>query len=863
MSNLNINHIHGLSEIEALNRLKTEGYNTLPSARGRSVLKIALDIIKEPMILLLIAIGIVYLIFGSKTDALMLLGFVLVVFIITFYQERKTEKTLEALRDLTSPRALVIRQGKQKRIAGREVVREDIIVLKEGDRVPADAVVIAQTNLLIDESILTGESVPVRKIAGEPDTPFKQPGGDDLPFVYSGTLVVQGTGIAKVVATGIKSEIGKIGRALKTLEPEEAPLQKQTRRLVRDFLIIGLILCLAIVVIYVISQKDMLHAFLAGITLAMAILPEEFPVVLTIFLALGAWRMSKYGILTRRIHAIQTLGSATVLCVDKTGTLTLNQMKVKKIFAQNCFCPIGTEQETQLPETFHELIEYAILASQKDPFDPMEKAIRSLGVYTLSNTEHLHDNWELIREYPLSKNLLALSNVWQSSDGQDYLIAAKGAPEAIFDLCHLTNQEITKLNQNISKMASEGLRVIAVARAKFHTSVPRATLTNTTNELPEIQHDFEFKFLGLIGLEDPLRPNVSQSVQECYNAKIRVIMITGDYPQTAQHIARQIGINAPEQIITGSELEHMTDTELRERIKTTNVFARISPEQKLRIVQALKDNGEITVMTGDGVNDAIALKSAHIGIAMGGRGTDVAREASSLVILDDDFSSIVKAIKMGRRISDNLKKAMSYILAVHVPIVGLSFLPILFHWPLVLLPVHIAFLELIIDPVCSIVFEAEPGETDIMSRAPVSIKEPLFSRKNIFISFLQGFIAMLAVIAVYLYMYYQGHGDAEARALAFTTIVITNLGLILSNRSWKKPIWHNLFATKNYALRWIFGITIICLGLTLYIPFLNKLFRFAPPAPLFLFASIIAAIISLIWFEIFKVIINRKRIKIL
>ncbi|MCX7784965.1 MAG: cation-translocating P-type ATPase [candidate division WOR-3 bacterium] len=861
MSNLNLNNIRGLSETEALNRLRIEGFNSLPTSQDRNVLKIALDIIKEPMMLLLIASGLVYLIFGNTMDALMLLGFVFVVLGITFYQERKTERTLSALRDLTSPRALVIREGKQKRIAGREVVRGDIIVLKEGDRVPADAVVISETNLVVDESILTGESVPVRKIAGEINIPLKPPGGDNLPFVYSGTLVVQGTGIGYVVATGIRSEIGKIGKTLKTLEPEETPIQKQTRRLVHDFLLLGVILSIAVVIVYGLSRKDWLHAFLAGITLAMAILPEEFLVVLTIFLALGAWRMSKYGILTRRIKAIQTLGSATVLCVDKTGTLTLNQMKVQRIFAAGCFYNIENKQNTYLPETFHELIEYAILASQKDPFDPMEKAIRSLGVYTLSNTEHFHDNWLHIREYPLSKDLMALSNVWQSPDKEDYLIAAKGAPEAIFDLCHLNCDEIDKLNQTINLMANDGLRVIGVARAKFHKTLPQSMVSDTKNELPDGQHDFKFEFLGLIGLKDPVRPNVSESVKECYHAKIRVIMITGDYPQTAQHIARQIGICAPDQVITGSELEQMTDSELRERIKTTNVFARILPEQKLRIVQALKENGEITVMTGDGVNDAIALKSAHIGIAMGGRGTDVAREASALVILDDDFSSIVKAIKMGRRILDNLKKAMSYILAVHVPIAGLSFLPVLFHWPLVLLPIHIAFLELIIDPVCSIVFEAEPGEEDIMNRPPVSIKEPLFSKKNILISFLQGFIAMLAVIGVYLYIYYQGHGDAEARALGFTTIVVTNLGLILANRSWTRPFWNKLFTTKNYALRWIFGITILSLGLTLYIPGLNKIFRFAPPSPLLLFASVIAAVVSILWFEVFKIIIGRKKIE--
>lgn len=846
MDSISIKEIKGLTEQQALNYLKKDGYNEIPSIQKRSAFAITLDIIKEPMFLLLLASGIVYLLLGNSRDALVLLGFVLVVLGITFYQERKTERTLEALRDLTSPRALVIREGKQKRIAGREVVRDDIIILKEGDRVPADAIVIAGTNLLVDESILTGESTPVRKSARNYQPPKKRPGGEDLPFVYSTTLVVQGTGIAQVQAIGVNTEIGKIGKALKTLETEATPLQKQTRRLVRNLLIVGLILCTLVIINYGLFRGNWLDAFLAGITLAMAILPEEFVVVLTIFLALGAWRMSQKNVLTRRSHAIQTLGSATVLCVDKTGTLTQNRMTVKRIFAAGSYYNINYEQNEPLPETFHELVEYGVLASQKDPFDPMEKAIKNLGNYLLSNTEHLHDNWEHIREYPLSQDLLAISNVWQSPNGEDFLIAAKGAPEAVADLCHLNEKEITELKQSIDALAKDGLRVIGVARALFHKS-----------GLPEAQHDFIFQFLGLIGLEDPVRPGVAQSVNECYGAGIRIIMITGDYPNTAINIAQEIGLRNPDQIISGTALDKMTDIELQQKIKSISIFARVVPEQKLRIVKALKASNEIVVMTGDGVNDAPALKAAHIGIAMGGRGTDVAREASALVLLDDDFSSIVQAIKMGRRISENLKKAMSYLLAVHIPIAGMSLLPVLFNWPLVLLPIHIAFLELIIDPVCSIVFEAEPEEENLMKRPPESTLKPFFSGSRILLSFIQGFIAMIAVALVY--MLYKSHDVTEARALAFTTIVVTNLGLILTNRSWTRPVWKTLFSSKNYALRWIFSLTILTLGLILYIPILNRIFRFAPPGPIFLIASLIAAVISIVWFEVFKIVRNWKK----
>ena len=844
-------NIPGLSEVEVEARQKRDGYNEIPSAIKRNVFAIAFDIVKEPMFLLLIASGIIYLLLGNTKDALVLLGFVFVVLGITFYQERKTERTLEALRDLSSPRALVIRDGKQKRIAGREVVKDDIILLKEGDRVPADALVISCINLLVDESLLTGESVPVRKSAcssrshtgeaGETERKIENPGGDDLPFVYSGTLAVQGIGIAQVKEIGASTELGKIGKSLKSLEPEDSPLQKQTARLVKNLLIAGMVLCIAVIVIYGLTRGKWLDAFLAGITLAMAILPEEFPVVLTIFLALGAWRMSRQNVLTRKSRAIQTLGSATVLCVDKTGTLTINQMSVKRIFASESFYNIDIKKELPLPEKFHELVEYGILASQKDPFDPMEKEIRSLGVYKLANTEHLHDNWEHIREYPLSKELLALSNVWKSPDGGDYLIATKGAPEAIVDLCHLGENEIVKLNQNIEAMAKDGLRVIGVARALFKKA-----------GLPEQQHDFSFRFLGLIGFEDPIRPGVFDSVKQCYDAGIKVIMITGDYASTAHNIAKQICLKNPDNIITGTELNAMRDEQLKQKISNTTVFARVVPEQKLRIVQALKANKEIVVMTGDGVNDAPALKSAHIGIAMGGRGTDVAREASSLVLLDDDFSSIVKAIRMGRRITDNLKKAMSYIIAVHVPIAGMSILPVLFNWPLVLLPIHIAFLELVIDPVCSIVFEAESEEENLMKRQPESTLKPFFGGNRMLLSFIQGLIAMIAVVLVY--VLFKGHDITEARALAFSAIVITNLGLILTNRSQTRPIWKILFSSKNYALRYIFSATILALGLILYVPFLNKLFRFSPPSLTFLIASFFAAVVSIVWYEIYKVI---------
>jgi len=843
-----INGISGLSEAEASRRLANEGYNELPSTKRRSFFTIAFEVACEPMFLLLLAGGAIYLLLGDMQEALMLLGFVFVVIGITLYQERKTERALEALRDLSSPRALVIRDGEQKRIAGRDVVRDDIIVLAEGDRVPADALLLSCANLSVDESLLTGESVAVRKVVCDGTIEMPRPGGEGLPAVYSGTLVVQGFGTACVRAIGIDTEIGKIGKALQKMEPEETLLQIETGRLVRTLAIIGLVLCSVVVIVYGLTRDNWLNGFLAGITLAMATLPEEFPVVLTVFLALGAWRISQKRVLTRRVPAVETLGSASVLCVDKTGTLTLNRMSVCKIQTGiGVYNPASSA--TSLPEEYHEIVEFSILASQTNPFDPMEKALREFGRKLMFNTDHLHDDWTLVQEYPLSQELLAMSRVWKSVDNDCYVIAAKGAPEAIADICHLDDTQMQCLSQQINCMAREGLRIIGVAKADFRES-----------DLPGGQHDFTFEFLGLIGLADPVRPGVAEAVTDCYKAGIRVVMITGDYPVTAQNIADQIGLRQTNEIITGPELDLMDDAVLQQRIEAVTIFARVVPEQKLRIVNALKAHGEIVAMTGDGVNDAAALKAAHIGIAMGGRGTDVAREASALVLLDDDFASIVQAIRMGRRIFDNLKKAMAYIFAIHVPIAGMSLLPVFLNWPLVLLPVHIVFLELIIDPACSVVFEAESEEANVMSRPPRRLDEPLFNKRTVVVSLLQGLSVLVIVAVVFVVALLRGQGEQDARTLSFTTLIIANIGLILTNRSWSGTILSTM-RSPNAALWWVLAGALVFLGAVLYFPFWRNMFHFSTLHFIDLVICLVAGVISILWFEGFK-ILKRQRTRL-
>ncbi|MBP7569530.1 MAG: cation-translocating P-type ATPase [Acidobacteria bacterium] len=836
----------GLTDAEVAARLEADGPNELPSSKPRGLLATALEVVREPMLLLLVVTGSLYLVLGDLGEGLLLMAFVFVIMGITLYQERKTERALEALRDLSSPRALVVRNGERLRIPGREVVRGDLVMLVEGDRVPADAMVLESVGLAVDESLLTGESVAVRKRRGGEEVLSPRPGGDDSPFVYSGTLVVSGQGIARVGAVGQQTELGRIGRALASVEQEGTGIQRETRHLVRNLALLGALMCAAVVVIYSLTRGDWVQGLLAGLTLAMAMLPEEFPVVLTIFLALGAWRLSRHRVLTRRVAAVETLGAATVLCVDKTGTLTLNDMEVRALSVPGARLQVGSDG-SELPEEFHEVVEFAILASHRDPFDPMEKAFKRLGTRFLAQTEHLHEDWTLVREYPLSPDLLAMSRVWRSRDTDAYVIAAKGAPEAIADLCHLAPAETARLSRDVSALADDGLRVLGVARAGFRPE-----------PLPGGQHDFTFELLGLVGLEDPVRPTAVDAVRECRAAGIRVVMITGDYPGTARHVARQVGLGA-ERLTTGAEMDGMDDAALQAAVRETNVFARVVPEQKLRLVEALKANGEVVAMTGDGVNDAPALKAAHIGIAMGGRGTDVARESASLVLLDDDFTSIVRAVRLGRRIFDNLQKAMAYILAVHVPIAGMSLLPVLLRWPLALFPVHIVFLELIIDPACSVVFEAEAAEADVMRRPPRDPGERLFGWRTLGVSLAQGATALALVAAIYAVSLAGGAPEGEARALGFTTLILSNLGLIFANRSWGQTILSRI-RVPNRALWMVTAGALAFLVLALSVPGLRDLFRFEPLSARGAAGAIALGVGSIAWFEVLKLANRRRRV---
>lgn len=816
----------GLSAAEAASRLQRDGPNELPSQRRRTTWHIAAELAREPMLQLLIGAGLIYLFLGDLGEALVLMSFVVLTIGISLYQEGRTARVLEALRDLSSPRALVIRDGRRCRVAGREVVVGDWLVLAEGDRVAADAILHEAHDLQTDESLLTGESVPVRKLAraagcGAGDLPAAtRPGGDDLPVVFAGSLVVRGHGLAEVTATGARSQIGAIGQALQGIEQAPSALQRQTRQLVRLFAVLGLVLSAVVTGLHGWLRGDWLAALLSGITLAMSMLPQEFLLILTVFMAMGAWRMSKQRVLVRRGSAIEALGAATVLCTDKTGTLTLNRMTVAALRTGGHSWQAG--QPGPLPEPFHTLLEFGVLASQRDPFDPMERAFWALADEHLKQEErvHLHPDWRLAHEYALRPDLLAMSHVWQQPGRSQHIIAAKGAPEAIVDLCHLPDGERERVRAEAEVMAASGLRVLGVARAQRDGPPPGQAW-------PAGQHDHDFSYLGLVGLVDPLRPGVPEAVALCRTAGIRVAMITGDLPATALAIAAQAGIDTEGGVLSGPQLQALSDDELRQCVGRTQVFARVMPEQKWRIVRALQAEGEIVAMTGDGVNDAPSLKAADIGVAMGARGTDVAREASAIVLLDDDFGSIAQAVRSGRRISDNLRKATAFVLAVHVPIAGLTLWPLLMGWPLLFMPVHIAFLELVIDPVCSVVFEAEPAEPDTMQRPPRRPGSPLLGRVQVAWGLLQGGVVLAAVAGYHAWLLHQGADERLARTGGFAALVLANVALILSMRTVTGPVWL-AWRRANPALWRMLGATAAALALVLGWPTLRELFQLAP-----------------------------------
>lgn len=837
LSDIETDNRQGLSSAEAVRRLQAEGPNLLPGSAPKSTVAIVCDVVTEPMFLMLLAAGGIYLALGDRAEALFLLGFVFVVIGITLAQERKTQRALESLRDLSAPRALVVRDGQELRIAGRDVVRGDLLVLHEGDRVAADAQLL-DGQLEVDESLLTGEAVPVSKL------PVAQDGQATL---FASTVVTRGVGLARVQSTGAATAVGRIGADLAaTTEPLSA-LQENSRLLVRRLGMGAVALALAQVLLgWWWNEQPLLQSLLSGIALAMAILPEEIPVILTVFLALGAWRISTQQVLTRRVTAVEALGAITVLAVDKTGTLTVNRMAVAELATRSAhFHPEGADS---LAEEFHGLVEFAMLATPGDPFDPMEKAIQRFGHQWLDGTEHVHDGREPEFEYALSGEILAMTRVFASADPTEHLLATKGAPEAVADLCHLDAGARDAIRMQVESMAERGLRVLGVARGRWSGA---AATPDASPAWPQNQHDFDFEFLGLVALADPPRAEVAAALAECRRAGVRVVMMTGDHPATARAIAQQVGLSERPAVITGAEIETLDAAALQQRLRHVDLCARLKPEHKLRLVHLLRAGGEVVAMTGDGVNDAPALKAADVGIAMGERGTDVAREAASLVLLDDSFARIVAAIRQGRRIDDNIRKATRFVFSVHIPIIALALVPTLAHWPVLLLPVHIVLLELLIDPACSIVFEAEPEDRDLMERPPRSVADSPFAARPLLIGVLQGLGVAGVLLAGQIWLVGHGAIGAQGRSVVFCALVLSVMLLILANRDPSKPVVLGAVAPNRWLWRMATGVGALLLAV-FGIAWLRELMGLYPLSAQGMTAAAVLLALCLAWLELVR-----------
>ncbi len=826
--------IQGLTTEEATQRLARDGPNVLPSSAPKSVWSLLVHLVTEPMFLMLLVAGGIYLALGDRGEALFLLAFVFVVIGITLAQEHKTQRALESLRDLSAPHANVLRDGEEREIPSRNVVCDDVLVLYEGRRISADAVLIDGT-LSVDESLLTGEAVPVDKT----------PNG----LVFASTVITKGTGFARVTATGISTAVGKIGESLAGTTTVESGLTRASAALVRTLSVLALALaCALILVNWLWDGRSLLQSLLAGIALAMAILPEEIPVILTVFLALGAWRIAKINVLTRRIPAIEALGAITVLAVDKTGTLTHNRMEVAELSTIDR--QFIASSSSSIPEEFHRLMEFAMLATPSDPFDPMEKAIQGFGHRRLAGTEHIHDDRFPEFKYELSADILAMTRVYSGENPSRHLLATKGAPEAVADLCHLDAKSWAAIATQIESMAERGLRVIGVARGEWQSS-------GTAPERPSSQHDFTFVFLGLLGFLDPPRQEVPDAIAQCRSACVRVLMLTGDHPATAKAIARQVGLSDRPGVITGAEIDGLDDATLQTRLSQVDICARLRPEQKLRLVHMLQQRGDVVAMTGDGVNDAPALKAADVGIAMGAHGTDVAREAAGLVLLDDRFASIVAAIQQGRRIFDNIAKATRFVFSVHMPIIALALFPALFHWPILLLPVHIVVLQLIIDPACSIVFEAEPPAADCMTRPPRSRSESPFSLHNLGPSLVQGFGIAAMLLASHALLQNWGWNESDIRSSIFAAIIGGVLLLILANRATHTPTIFNVRGHNPWMLP-LLGAMVIIVGAVYFIPALRTIAGFATPHAPQLVAALAITFAIAAWLQLLRTITNMR-----
>lgn len=824
--------IKGLTDEEILRSRKQSGRNVLNFKRENGFLKALKSLAKEPMITLLFIASLIYFISGQADDGVFLLSAIGIVSFISLYQDAKSRNALEKLKDFTQPTCSVIRNGETVQIKSEDLVIGDSLIIEEGTSVPADGIIVQSNDFSVNESILTGESFAVFKDKIHKDN-----------SVYKGTTVASGLAIVTVTHIGNQTKLGKIGESIDTIKVEKTPLEMQINSFVKKLVIAGAVVFLIVWGINYVHSYNFLDSLLKALTLAMSILPEEIPMAFTAFMAIGALRLMKIGVVVKQMKTVETLGSATVICTDKTGTITENKMSLAKVFSLETL-RISNPEDADASEK--EVLQMAMWASEPIPFDPMEIALHQ--AYAKFNSVDERPKFRMIHEYPLGGKPPMMTHLFENSSGKR-VIAAKGAPEALMNVSNLSIEEKAAIYHAIKTITSEGYRVLGVGESEF-----------TGSDFPNTQQEFTFKFKGIVAFYDPPKENINSVLQHFYDARIKVKIVTGDNAETTTAIAKQIDFRGYEHSMTGDELMQLSDGELQEKVSVTNIFTRMFPEAKLRIINALKANNEIVAMTGDGVNDGPALKAAHIGIAMGKKGTEIAKQAASLVLVDDDLSKMVDAIAMGRRIYTNLKKAIQYIISIHIPIILTVFIPLALGWiyPNILSPVHIIFLELIMGPTCSIIFENEPMEKNTMINKPRPFATSFFNWSELTTSIIQGLAITVGTLLSYQYAVYQGLGEDQTRTMVFIVLISANILLTLVNRSF----YYSIFTTlkyKNNLVPLMIGITIFITALLLFVPTLTAFFGFKTLTSLNLLIAVLIGFISVIWYEVVK--LNKRRIR--
>lgn len=826
--------ITGLTDEQVVQAREKFGRNVTDYKKENYFLDTLRHIGQDPMLILLLVAASIYFISGKTGDGIFLSAAIVFQISISLFQYKRSKNALDKLKYYSQPDCKVIRNGIVTEIKSEELVIGDSLMVEEGTLIPADGIIIHSNDFSVNESILTGESLSV----------FKDKSKEDK-FIYSGTTVISGLAIATINAIGNNSRLGRIGKSLEGIREEKTPLEKQIANFVKKMAITGVIVFAIVWAINFIKTQDILNSLLLSLTLAMSILPEEIPVAFTTFMALGAWRLMRMGIVVKQMKTVETLGSATVICTDKTGTITENRMSLAKIY----LLPSDTMSipDDQLSEEGKQLLENAMWASEPIPFDPMEVALHEK--YQHVSTHDLRPAFKLVHEYPLDGHPPMMTHIFEDNHGTR-IIAAKGAPEALMHVSNLTQTEIQKINKAFQQLASDGFRVLGVGVSDF-----------TGNDYPSRQQDLPFQIIGLVAFYDPPKKNIQQVLDDFHSAGITVKIITGDNAATTQSIARQIGFRNYENSITGEELMQLPESELKTRVMDTAIFTRIFPEVKLKIINALKSNQQIVAMTGDGVNDGPALKAAHIGIAMGKKGTEIAKQAASLILLEDDLSKMVNAIAMGRKIYSNLKKAIQYIISIHIPIILTVFIPLALGWiyPNIFSPIHIIFLELIMGPTCSIIYENEPMEKNAMIQPPKALTSTFFNWRELSTSIIQGLVITAGTLFVYNYSVINGYGEAQTRTMVFTVLITANIFLTLINRSFYYSIVETL-KYKNNMIFYIILITTIMTGLILYVDPVTRFFEFDRLNRSQLLLSVATGFFTVIWFEFAKLIRRTKPI---